>query len=199
MGNLERGARAKDLRVSGQVSESSPQLVEMDEPGGDLAGSDLQLNDVIVARNPIQNDLPDRNRAAAALATGRRTVRLLWIALSISMVAHLLIPAYIVSATTRPEKVALMDGTESLIISSLVPVEESNELLETLSLWAAKSFLDRGPQGFDAPETLHRLFLPDAAKKAEAEFNTLAEEFSKKNIHQNSHRACALTDCVAIT
>ena len=184
MGNLERDARVKDLRVSGQLSESSPQSIEVDEPGDDLAGSDLQLQDVIVARNPIQNDLVGRNRAAAALATGRRTVRLLWIALSISMVAHLIIPAYIVSATTRPEKVALMDGTESLIISSLVPVEESNELLETLSLWAAKSFLDRGPQGFDAPETLHRLFLPDAAKKAEAEFNTLAEEFSKKSIHQ---------------
>jgi hypothetical protein len=63
-------------------------------------------------------------------------------------------------------------------------VEESTELLETLSLWAAKSFLDRGPQGFDAPETLHRLFLPEAAKKAEAEFNALADEFSKKSIHQ---------------
>jgi hypothetical protein len=84
----------------------------------------------------------------------------------------------------RPEKVALMDGTESLIIAPLVPVEESNEILETLSLWAAKSFLDRGPQGFDAPETLQRVFLPEAAKKAEAEFNTVAEEFSKKNIHQ---------------
>ena len=184
MGDLERGARAKDLPVTGQVSESSPQSVEMDEPGDDLAGPDLQLNDAIVTRNPMQNDLARKNRVAATLASGRRTVRLLWIALSISMVAHLIIPAYIVSATTRPEKVALMDGTESLIISSLVPVEESNELLETLSLWAAKSFLDRGPQGFDAPETLHRLSLPDAAKKAEAEFNTLAEEFSKKSIHQ---------------
>jgi hypothetical protein len=100
------------------------------------------------------------------------------------------IPAYIVSVTTRPEKVALMDGAESLLISPLVPVEESTELLETISLWAAKSFLDRGPQGFDAPETLHRLFLPEAAKKAEAEFNALADEFSKKSIHQNGSHIC---------
>ena len=104
--------------------------------------------------------------------------------MTLSLAAHLVIPAYIVSVTTRSEKVALLDGTESLIISSLVPVEDSKELLETLSLWAAKSFLDRGPQGFDAPETLHRLFLPDAAKKAETEFNALADEFSKKSIHQ---------------
>src|SRR5215471_4651823 len=198
MGNLDR-ARTKDLRVTGQVLESSLQSAEVNDAVDDLAGSDLQLNDAIVPRNPIQNELFRKNQAAAALASGRRTVRLLWIALSISMVAHLIIPAYIVSATTRSEKVALLDGTESLIISSLVPVEESNELLETLSLWAAKSFLDRGPQGFDAPETLHRLFLPDAAKKAETEFNTLADEFSKKNIHQKFDGSRALTDCIATT
>src|SRR5262245_56089560 len=147
MGNLDP-ARAKDLRVTGQVMEPSLQSAEANEAVDDLAGSDLQLNDAIVARNPIQNELFRKNRAAAALASGRRTVRLLWIALSISMVAHLIIPAYIVSATTRSEKVALMDGTESLIISPLVPAEESNELLETLSPGAAKSFLDRGPMGF---------------------------------------------------
>jgi hypothetical protein len=105
-------------------------------------------------------------------------------ALIVSLGAHLIIPVCLVTAMIRPEKVALMDGTESLIISPLVPVEESNEILETLSLWAAKSFLDRGPQGFDAPDTLKRVFLPDAARKAEAAFNTVAEEFSKKNIHQ---------------
>src|SRR5262249_26690926 len=126
MGTLERSARAKDMRVTGQVPESSPQSVEMDEAGDDPAGSDLQLNDAIVARYPTQNELARKNSAAAALASGRRTVRLLWIALSISMVAHLIIPAYIVSATTRSEKVALLDGTESLIISPLVPAEESN-------------------------------------------------------------------------
>jgi hypothetical protein len=137
-----------------------------------------------VVRRPFDNRMIDDSRAAVALARGRRTVRLLWIALSISLGAHLVIPAYIVSATTRPEKVALIDGTESLIIASLVLPEESKELLETLSLWAAKAFLDRGPQGFDAPETLHRLYLPDAAKKADLEFNAVADEFAKKNIHQ---------------
>jgi hypothetical protein len=146
--------------------------------------SDEQLEETIAHRNPLQERESRRDRAAHALASGRRTVRLLWVALVFSLTAHLIIPVCLVSAMMRPEKVALMDGTESLIISPLVPLEESNEILETLSLWAAKSFLDRGPQGFDAPETLQRVFLPDAAKKAEAEFNRLAGEFSKKNIHQ---------------
>jgi hypothetical protein len=146
--------------------------------------ADEQLKDTYVPRNPLQEGENRKNLAANALASGRRTVRLLWIALIVSLTAHLIIPVCLVTAMVRPEKVALMDGTESLIISPLVPLEESNEILETLSLWAAKSFLDRGPQGFDAPETLQRIFLPDAAKKAEAEFNRVAAEFSKKNIHQ---------------
>jgi hypothetical protein len=142
------------------------------------------LNDTCVSRNPLQERESRKDLAVNALAAGRRTVRLLWIALIVSLTAHLIIPVCIVTAMVRPEKVALMDGTESLIIAPLVPLEDSNEILETLSFWAAKSFLDRGPQGFDAPETLQRVFLPDAAKKAEAEFNVVAAEFSKKNIHQ---------------
>jgi hypothetical protein len=150
----------------------------------DARVADQQLIDTAVVRNLFPDMISHQNLAANALASGRRAVRLLWMALIVSLAAHLIIPICIVTAMIRPEKVALMDGTESLIISPLVPVEESNEILETLSLWAAKSFLDRGPQGFDAPETLQRLFLPDAAKKAEAEFKTVADEFSKKSIHQ---------------
>jgi hypothetical protein len=146
--------------------------------------ADEQLNDTSVFRNPLQEAESRKNFAANRLASGRRTVRLLWIALVVSMTAHLIIPVCLVTAMVRPEKVALMDGTEALIISPLVPVEESNEILNTLSLWAAKSLLDRGPQGFDAPETLHRVFLPDAATKAEADFSKVAGEFSKKSIHQ---------------
>ena len=146
--------------------------------------ADEQLIDTAVFRNLLQDAVSQKNLAANALASGRRAVRLLWIALIVALTAHLIIPVCIVTAMIRPEKVALMDGTECLIIAPLVPVEESNEILETLSFWAAKSFLDRGPQGFDAPETLQRVFLPVAAKKAEAEFNAVAEEFLKKNIHQ---------------
>jgi len=146
--------------------------------------ADRQLIDTAAVRNLLPDTVNQKNLAANALASGRRTIRLLWIALIVSLIAHLLIPICMVTVMMRPEKVALMDGTESLIISPLVPVEESKELLETVSFWAAKSFLDRGPQGFDAPETLQRVFLPDAARKAETEFHTVAEEFLKKNIHQ---------------
>jgi hypothetical protein len=142
------------------------------------------LIDSTAARYRIDAEPSGYHRAANSLAAAKRTTRLLWISLIASLLCHLIIPAYIVATMTRPEKVALMDGTESLIIAPLVSAEESNEILETLALWASKSFLDRGPQGFDMPETLDRVYLPDAAKKAHGEFDTAAPEFSKKNIHQ---------------
>jgi hypothetical protein len=146
--------------------------------------AEVHLIHTPVFRDPVA-ELDRRSGSAAyALAAGRRTVRLLWIALIVSLFGNLVIPVCIVMAMVRPEKVALMDGTESLIIAPLVPIEESNEILETVSLWAAKSFMDRGPQGFDTPETLERIFLPEAAKKAESEFKGVAAEFLKKNIHQ---------------
>ena len=173
------------VEARGEVAGSTEELTvpREDVPTEDWM-SDRQLEETSASRNPLQEGGSRRDRAAHALAAGRRTVRLLWIALVVSLTAHLIIPVCLVSVMMRPEKVALMDGTESLIISALVPLEESNEILETLSVWAAKSFLDRGPQGFDAPETLQRVFLPEAAKKAEADFTRLAGEFSKKNIHQ---------------
>ena len=145
---------------------------------------DEQLTEIDVGRDPLNLPANRNHRAANSLASARRTVRLLWIALVISLLAHLFVPAYIVTTMKMPEKVALMDGTESLIISPLVPVEESREIMETISFWAAKSLLDRGPQGFDAPDTLERLFLPQAFNKAKTDSQSVAEEFTKKNIHQ---------------
>jgi hypothetical protein len=143
-----------------------------------------QLEETEIERDPLLERVQRVNRAANSLTSARRTVRLLWIGLFVSLCAHAVIPAYIVTAMSRPEKVALIDGTQSLIIAPLIPPEQSREILETISYWAAKSFLDRGPQGFDAPDTLDRVFLPAAADKAKKEFKAVAEEFSKKNIHQ---------------
>ncbi|HTD14320.1 MAG TPA: hypothetical protein VK673_04040 [Chthoniobacterales bacterium] len=145
---------------------------------------DESLHETEVSRDPRIEAAMQRNHAANRLAGASRTNRLLWIALILSLLAHVIVPIYLVTAMTKPEKVALMDGTESLIIAPLVPVEQSDEILNTVSYWAAKSFLDRGPQGFDAPDTLNRVFLPEAAEKAKNEFKGLADEFKKKSIHQ---------------
>ncbi|HEY0791397.1 MAG TPA: hypothetical protein VGD78_10080 [Chthoniobacterales bacterium] len=160
------------------VAGNDPETAQND------SASHLSLYEYEVLRDPRAQPGTTFPQAAHQLARQRRAVRWLWGALGVSLLAHLVIPAFLVATLTRPEKVALLDGTESLVIAPLVPAEESREVIETVSYWAAKSFLDRGPQGFDAPDTLERVFLPEAAKKAKAEFANVAEESSKKNIHQ---------------
>jgi hypothetical protein len=169
----DRDGPTRDETLSAVSDESWP-----------TGSNDESLEATEVSRDPRIEAAMQRNHAANRLAAANRTNRLLWIVLILSLLAHVIVPIYLVTAMTKPEKVALMDGTESLIIAPLVPVEQSDEILNTISYWAAKSFLDRGPQGFDAPDTLNRVFLPEAAEKAKNEFKGLADEFKKKSIHQ---------------
>ena len=180
-GSIDNGPSAVERSENLLASERA-------SSGSDLNGfaneQGESLHETEVSRDPRVETAMRRNHAANRLAAANRTSRLLCIALILSLVAHVIVPIYLVSAMTKPEKVALMDGTESLIITPLVPAEQSDEILNTVSYWAAKSFLDRGPQGFDAPDTLNRVFLPEAAGKAKNEFKGLADEFKKKSIHQ---------------
>ncbi len=117
------------------------------EPSEFFVSPEESLQETEVNRNPRIEAALQRNHVANRLAAANRTTRLLWIALIVSLLGHVIVPVYLVTAMTKPEKVALMDGTESLIIAPLVPVEQSDEIMNTVSFWAAKSFLDRGPQG----------------------------------------------------
>jgi hypothetical protein len=162
-----------------EQGESQPVSAEV---AADLAGEELLVTDR--ERDPRLLLRQADNQAARTLASGRRTIRLLWLALVLSMIGHLVVPVCLVSLLQHPEKVALMDGTQSLIIAPLVPVEQSREILETISYWTAKSYLDRSPQGFDAPDTLERVFLPTACEKAKNDFTKEAPEFARKSIHQ---------------
>src|ERR1700688_4245641 len=109
--------------------------------------ADEQLHDITVTRNPLQERESWKYLASSALASGRRTVRLLWIALVVSLAAHLIIPLCIVTAMMRPEKVALMDGTESLIISPLVPLKETNKSWKHFLFGLLRPFWTEGHRG----------------------------------------------------
>jgi hypothetical protein len=175
---------ANNPQLDRSPEDSSSPGDELVMTGAEAWLANQQLFESEVRRCPGPSLLVEKHGVAKRLASARQSLRLLWAALVISLVAHLLVPAYLVSVLLRPERVALMDGTQSLIIAPLVPVEESREILETISYWAAKSFLDRGPQGFDSSDTLERVFLPQALDKAKEEFKSVAAEFAKKSIHQ---------------
>src|SRR3984885_16156290 len=171
----------RDAEARGEVASSTEELTALGENlSTDEWVSDEQLEVTTASRNPLQERENRRDRAAQALASGQRTVRLLWIALVVSLTAHLIIPVCLVSAMMRPEKVALMDGTESLIISPLVPLEESNEILETLSLWAAKSFWIEDHKGSTHQRPFNECFYQTRQKKLKRTLIVWQENFPKR-------------------
>jgi len=112
-------------------------------------------------------------------------VRLLWLAVVVLIVGHMIVPAYIVSVVSKPEKVALLDGTESLIVANLMPVDQADDIQDAIAYWASKAFLDRNPEGFDAPDSLRRLFSVELVNKIEADFDKQEkEQYEKKHLHQ---------------
>jgi hypothetical protein len=154
----------------------------------ELAGEGLKERMIVhaVARDQqARNALVITAPAANALARSRMTVRLLWLAVVILVVGHMIVPIAIVNVLSRPDKVALLDGTESVIIANLMPPDQADDIQDAIAYAAGKALLDRNPQGFDAPESMRRLFSPDLVKKIETEFEKQEkEQYEKKQLHQ---------------
>jgi len=68
----------------------------------DARVAEEQLIDTAAVRNLLQDTVNQKSLAANTLASGRRAIRLLWIALIVSLTAHLIIPICIVTAMIRP-------------------------------------------------------------------------------------------------
>jgi hypothetical protein len=148
------------------------------------AVTDEDLNETEVDREIEAGESKEARRTANELRRAARTKTLLWIAVLVLGVTNVIAPIYLVTVLTKPEKVALMDGTETMIVAGLLPLEQAQNIQEEISYWAAKSLLDRNPVGFDAPETLDRVFGPDALDKAKKEWKAVEGEYSAKQIHQ---------------
>jgi len=156
----------------------------------ELAGEGLKESERMIV-HAVARDQQARNAlvitapAANALARSRMTVRLLWLAVVILVVGHMIVPIAIVNVLSRPEKVALLDGTESVIIANLMPPDQADDIQDAIAYAAGKALLDRNPQGFDAPESMRRLFSPDLVKKIETEFEKQEkDQYEKKQLHQ---------------
>ena len=146
--------------------------------------SEEQLYETEVDREIEPDESRDARRAANEIHRTRRTKTLLWMAVLLLIVSNVASPIYLVTILTKHEKVAMMDGTETMVIAGLMPVEEARNIQEDISFWAAKALLDRNPVGFDAPETLDRVFGKDALERAKKEWKDVQDEYSTKQIHQ---------------
>jgi len=93
-------------------------------------------------------------------------------------------PFLIIRAYRTKERVVVLDAAGTFYSSPLLGFEEAAKLHEQHALLACLALFQRNPAGFDYPELLDKLFLPEAAKKARARSALEAEEFAAKSLHQ---------------
>jgi hypothetical protein len=93
-------------------------------------------------------------------------------------------PYLIIKALRTRERVVVLDGAGSFSISPLLGFEEARDLHEAMALWATLALYQRNPKNFDYPDMLQKLFLTEAAAKANAEREKSQPEFDAKQIHQ---------------
>lgn len=109
----------------------------------------------------------------------------LWFVVAIVASGYCAVQPYlIVSAYRTRERVVVLDSGGSFHVSPLLGFEEASKLHEQHALLACLALFQRNPAGFDYPELLEKLFLPDALQKARADAAKLTEEFSAKALHQ---------------
>ena len=95
-------------------------------------------------------------------------------------------PFLLIRAYRTREQVVVLDPSGTFHVSPLLGFEEAGKLHEQHALLACLALFQRNPAGFDHPELLDKLFLPEAAAKARADWAACAEEFAQKSLHQKA-------------
>jgi len=109
----------------------------------------------------------------------------LWCTVAIIAVGFCVVQPFLaIRAYREREQVVVLDPSGTFHVSPLLGFEEATKLHEQQALLACLALFQRNPAGFDFPELLDRLFLPEAAKKARADAGASAEEFAAKSLHQ---------------
>lgn len=111
----------------------------------------------------------------------------LWCVVALVAVGFCAVQPFLLIRTYRTrERVVVLDQSGTFHVSPLLGFEEAGKLHEQHALLACLALLQRNPAGFDFPELMEKLFLPEALAKARADWSTTAEEFSAKALHQKA-------------
>jgi hypothetical protein len=109
----------------------------------------------------------------------------LWFLVAVgALIAALIEPYLIISAYRTRERVVILDETGTFHISPLLNFEDATKLQTSQTLLACIALFERNPTGFDYPDLLEKMFLPDALTKAKAILSKERAEFQAKQIHQ---------------
>ena len=111
----------------------------------------------------------------------------LWCLMGLTAVGFCAVqPFLLIRAYRTQERVVVLDPGGTFHVSPLLGFEEASQLHEEHALLACLALFQRNPAGFDHPELLERLFLPEALQQAKREAAASAEEFTAKALHQKA-------------
>lgn len=109
----------------------------------------------------------------------------LWCLVALAAVGFCAVqPFLVIRAYRTRERVIVLDPSGTFHVSPLLGFEEAAKLHEQCALLACLALFQRNPAGFDHPELLEKMFLPEALKKARDEWAASAPEFAAKSLHQ---------------
>ena len=108
-----------------------------------------------------------------------------WFVIAVLAVAAAFIqPFFIIAAFRTQERVVILDETGTYHISPLLNFEDATKLQTSQTLLACVALLEKNPNGFDYPELLAKMYLPDALNQAKTLQSQQADELKAKRIHQ---------------
>ena len=109
----------------------------------------------------------------------------IWFVVALLAVGCAIIQPYlIISAYHAQERVVILDEAGTFHVSPLLNFEDANRLHISQALLACIALFQRNPNGFDYPELLEKMFLPDALAKAKEYQSNELPEFKAKQVHQ---------------
>lgn len=154
----------------------------LSSPNG--AGKTSRLAPVEVDRHTERRTSPAHHYASRVLTT-----RLLWVALVVMTLLAIAGPVVTVALMKGKQdiarQVALLDGSESVLVANMVDPVTSEQMQDTLALLATQCLLNRNPAGFESEEIMKRLYLPSVAAKAHAEFAGVEKQFKTRKVYQS--------------
>ena len=110
--------------------------------------------------------------------------RVWFVIAALAVAAAFIQPFLIISAFRTKERVVVLDETGTYHISPLLDFEDATKLQTSQTLLACLALLEKNPNGFDYPELLEKLYLPDAFNQAKTLQSQEAAELKAKQIHQ---------------
>lgn len=109
----------------------------------------------------------------------------LWFLVAVVAIGFVAVQPYLlVRAYRTRERVVVLDQSGSFHVSPLLAFEEAGKLHEQHALLACLALFQKNPAGFDYPELLEKLFLPEALQKARHDAARTTEEVSTTSLHQ---------------